>query len=192
MAGPPQLGIWGFGPGLQVSRQVHAEPFTLRPTDLDPFGLGENIVERIMLWKHRTLAIKKIVSLTVRIRSRNLVQNALKIKSKKVGSNGLLTADTRRLTQTKIYSPQRRRGRREIRAINRRFTQISADEDSEISPQRHRERRVRIQAFCLSGEDDKQKHVSIADDNRIQILMQMKRDNFSASLAENMPAGHEK
>jgi hypothetical protein len=44
----------------------------------------------------------------------------------------------------------------------------------------------------LSGEDDKQKHVSIADDNRIQILMQMKRDNFSASLAENMPAGHGK
>jgi len=47
-----------------------------------------------------------------------------------------LTADTRRLTPTKMFSPQRRRGRREI-------------------------------LFCSSGDDDKQKHVSIADNNRI-------------------------
>jgi len=44
----------------------------------------------------------------------------------------LLTADSRRFPQKQIYSPQRRRVRREI-------------------------------PFCLSGDDDKQKHICIGD-----------------------------
>ena len=44
-----------------------------------------------------------------------------------------LTADLRRLAQKKNESPQRR-------AINRRLSQISADKDPEISPQRRRVR----------------------------------------------------
>ncbi|MFB3062433.1 MAG: hypothetical protein ACE10C_13805, partial [Candidatus Binatia bacterium] len=49
--------------------------------------------------------------------------------------------------------------------INRRFTQIFADKESEISPQRRKVRRELVS--CLSGDDDKQKLVSIADDDRI-------------------------
>jgi len=49
--------------------------------------------------------------------------------------------------------------------LNRRLTQIHTDDDS---PQRRRGRREWL--FCLSGDYDKQKHVSIADNNRIIIL----------------------
>jgi len=55
------------------------------------------------------------------------------------------------------------------KVINRRFSPIIADKDSDISPQRRRVRRERM-AFCLSGDDDKQKHFSIADNNRTKIL----------------------
>ncbi len=44
---------------------------------------------------------------------------------------------------------------RVLRGINRRFTQILADKDSP--------RISRILLFCLSGEDDKQKHIAIGD-----------------------------
>jgi len=43
-------------------------------------------------------------------------------------------------------------------ATNRRFTQIFADDDS---PQRRRGRREWL--FCLSGDDDKQKHIAFGD-----------------------------
>ena len=45
--------------------------------------------------------------------------------------------------------------------------------------------------FLFVGRDDKQKHCFIADKSKIQTLMQLDKDSFSASLAENMPAGHE-
>ena len=45
-----------------------------------------------------------------------------------------------------------------LRSINRKFTQIIADKDSDISPQRRRGRREL--KFCLSGDDDKQIHIS--------------------------------
>ncbi len=45
-----------------------------------------------------------------------------------------------------------------VKILNRRFTQINADEDSGI----HRRGR-RDQIFCLSGDDDKQKPSSIKD-----------------------------
>ncbi len=59
-------------------------------------------------------------------------KDAKSAKEKQQTEQDKLTADLRRLTQKKTYSPQRRRGRREL-------------------------------TFCLSGDDDKQKHVSIRD-----------------------------
>jgi len=49
--------------------------------------------------------------------------------------------------------------RKASKAIYRRFTQIIADKDSDISPQRRRGRRELI--FCLSGDDDKQNNAQI-------------------------------
>ena len=64
--------------------------------------------------------------------------------------------------------------------FNRRFTQIVADKDSDISPQRRREKardrtsevrdQLRESVFCLLGDDDKQKLCSIADDSRTRTL----------------------
>jgi hypothetical protein len=45
------------------------------------------------------------------------------------------------------------------RIFNRRFSPIIADKDSDISPQRRRARRELN--FCLSGDDDKQKQISL-------------------------------
>ncbi len=71
-----------------------------------------------------------------------------------------LTADTRRLTPTKMFSPQRRPS-----------TGLGT-----LSLSKGRGRRELI--FCLSGDDDKQKHVSIADDNRIKTLKWRLNCNF--------------
>jgi len=69
--------------------------------------------------------------------------------------------------------------------INRRSTQIYANKDSEISPQRRRGRREWL--FCLSGDDDKQKHVSIADNNRIIILKAVLNRRFTQTMARAKP-----
>jgi hypothetical protein len=57
-------------------------------------------------------------------------KDAKDAKGKQRTEQDKLTADLRRLAQMKIYSPQRRRGRREFN-------------------------------FCLSGDDDKQKLISL-------------------------------
>ncbi len=92
---------------------------------------------------------------------KNLTAEAQRIIRKRV-----LTADLRRLSQTR---EQQCAERKALGVLNRRLTQIFADYRGLKFTHRRGAKVAENCLFCLSGEGDKQKHISIADDNRIKI-----------------------
>ncbi len=70
-------------------------------------------------------------------------------------NKGKLAADFRRREESKAHGAKRKA----LGAISRGWRQILIF--LRISPQRGRDRRERL--FCLSGDDDKQKRISLGD-----------------------------
>ena len=81
-------------------------------------------------------------------------------KGAKFGEN-ILTADTRRLTQTRKQQSAKRMAQN-VKDTNRRFIHRRDAEKNQRSDVRGR-RSLREWDFCLSQDDDKQKHTSSKD-----------------------------